>query len=260
MHKPKRRNAYFKLYLLLSLILAGGALSCCSIKQSKGPNYISGHRPHRSFLYIELVNAAEKCENGLCYEGLYASAGSGFSIAPLGKHHTLAITAGHVCMVPPGSINKSIIATSYGGAKHQVQVIAIHGDTDTCVLAVLNARIPPLEVADDDLNVGDRVMAMGAPLGIHGSSMVAMFDGYFSGPAGNTPYPPSSSGALSLYGYTIPARPGSSGGPILNHRNEVVGMIALAHPSFENFALSPTQQELRAVLKASIKAAREQGR
>lgn len=257
MHKPKRRRAYLKLYLLLGLILAWGGLSCCSIKQSTSPRYGKKPRPHHSFLYIEMVNITKKCEGGLCYEGMYASAGSGFAIAPIGTKHTLAITAGHVCAVPPGDINKSMTATSFGGTKHNVQVLGMHGDTDVCIIAVIEARIPPLPIATKDIEVGDKVFNMGAPLGIHDSKMVAMFDGYFSGPAGQIPYPPAPDGVLELYGYTVPARPGSSGGPILNSDGEIVGMVSLAHPSFETFALSPTQPELRELLLAIVRASEE---
>lgn len=254
MQTKPRRKAYTKLLLLLSLILAWGGISCCSIKTSELPDK-SDLRPHHSFLYIELLNVKKVCNNGLCYEALYSSAGSGFAIAPLGEDHTLGITAGHVCEIPEGDINKSITATSYGGDKHEVSVISIYGDTDTCVIAVHNTKIPPLPIAENPILPGDRVMALGAPLGIHDVNMVAMFDGYFSGPAGRISHAASSDGGLDLSGYTVPARPGSSGGPILNMKGEVVGMVSLAHPSFETFALSPRQEEFSLVLQAILRAA-----
>ena len=256
MQKAKQRISYLRLYILVGLLLAWCGMSCCSIKHSAGLDH-SSRKPHDSFLYIQVKNLTKRCRGNACYEALYINAGSGFSIAPLGGRHTLAITAGHVCAVPEGDINKSITATALGGATYNVVVIDMIGDTDTCVLAVLNAYVPPLKIAENNLEIGDPVIALGAPLGIFQNHMIAKFSGYYSGLAGQAAFPAAEiDGKISLAGYTIPARPGSSGGPILNESNEVVGMMVLAHPTFETFALSPTQDELRLILKAAKSAAK----
>lgn len=257
MHKTPRRRAYLSLCFLVGLIVAGSGISCCSIR---GPQDF-GHtksKPHKSFLYVELTNVVEECSGNSCFEATYVNTGSGFAIADLGSGHTLAVTAGHVCDVPPNHRNTSVKATALGGMTYDVQVIAIYGDTDTCFIAVIDSRITPLPIADDDVEMGDKVYALGAPHGIFHGSMVAMFDGYYSGHAKGIPHQQATiDGVLSLAGYTVPARPGSSGGPILNRLGEVVGMIVMAHPAFETFTLSPRQGELRAVLKAAVSAARQ---
>ena len=52
-------------------------------------------------------------------------------------------------------------------------------------------------------------------------------------------------------GYTVPAKPGSSEGPIFNKRGELIGVVSMSRPGFENFALSPTYASVRAVVLAA---------
>ena len=62
-------------------------------------------------------------------------------------------------------------------------------------------------------------------------------DGYYSGrsPSG-------------MYHYTIPARPGSSGSPILNREGKIVGVIQRAVMNFENLGISTSTQAIREIL------------
>jgi S1-C subfamily serine protease len=256
MHKTTGRRAYLSLCFLAGLIVAGGGISGCSTQRAQDFGYVKGS-PHKSFLYVELINVVEECSGSSCFEATYVNTGSGFAIAELGSGHTLAVTAGHVCETPPNHKTRSVKATALGGMTYDVQIISIYGETDTCFIAVIDSRITPLTIAKDDVKLGDKVYALGAPHGIFHGSMVAMFDGYYSGHANGIPHQQASiDGVLSLAGYTVPARPGSSGGPILNSGGEVVGMMVMAHPAFETFTLSPRQDELRAVLKSAVLAAR----
>ena len=68
----------------------------------------------------------------------------------------------------------------------------------------------------------------------------------YSGKASNIPDPEDANTKLTEQEtYTIPSRPGSSGGPIFNSKGEIIGMIVMAHPAFETFALSTPYEALK---------------
>ena len=67
--------------------------------------------------------------------------------------------------------------------------------------------------------------------------MVLMMDGYYSGKS-----------QTGFHHYTIPARPGSSGSPILTHDGKIIGMVQRAVVGFENLALSTSAQAIREIV------------
>ena len=52
--------------------------------------------------------------------------------------------------------------------------------------------------------------------------------------------------------YTIPTKPGSSGSPILNKENKLIGVIFAGYPVMENIGLSSPLVAIRIFLKKSI--------
>jgi V8-like Glu-specific endopeptidase len=79
---------------------------------------------------------------------------------------------------------------------------------------------------------------MAAPYSIYSPGMVLSFDGYFSGHD------------AEWYYYTIPARPGSSGSPIISSHGEVVGIITMASTIFETLAIVTTPDSIRDAYRA----------
>jgi hypothetical protein len=87
-----------------------------------------------------------------------------------------------------------------------------------------------LPLASSAPNIGEPVLTIGGPLGIQGT----VSDGIVSGlrRRGDT--------GIRVVQTTAPVSPGNSGGPLLNHRGEVIGVIAffLAAGQNLNFAIS----------------------
>ena len=82
---------------------------------------------------------------------------------------------------------------------------------------------------------------MAAPHGLFWSGTVLIFKGIFSG-YHNRGY--------SVY--TIPTKPGSSGSPIINSKNKLVGVIFAGYRMIENVGLSSPLVAIKVFLKKSI--------
>lgn len=52
--------------------------------------------------------------------------------------------------------------------------------------------------------------------------------------------------------YTVPTKPGSSGSPILNKENQLIGVIFAGYPIMENIGLSSPLVAIKIFLKKSI--------
>lgn len=143
--------------------------------------------------------------------GTSAAEGSGFVYTERGH----IITNYHVI---EGADQISVSFTD--GASRSAQVVATDAYTDLAVLKVSKSGLEPLELADsEEIQVGERVAAIGNPFGLSGSM---------------------TSGIISQKerrirvggGFSIPnvlqtdaaINPGNSGGPLINMNGEVVGV------------------------------------
>src|SRR6266571_1936621 len=102
-------------------------------------------------------------------------------------------------------------------------VVGINANADIVLLEVPGAKAPPLELSQGtDLGIGDVVYAVGNPEGLEGT----FSQGIVSGIRG--------SGTDKLIQITAPISPGSSGGPIINNRGEVVGVAVATFREGQN--------------------------
>tara|TARA_Y100000114_G_scaffold156871_1_gene185712 strand:+ start:2535 stop:3311 length:777 start_codon:yes stop_codon:yes gene_type:complete len=250
----ERRKALLNLSTLLAIILVSGAVSCCTYGHKNISQPVSANI-HSSFLYVTSKNHVKSCTTELCFERVVAGSGSGFSVA-VTKGFTIAFTAGHLCTPDDGTYKQELSVTTLGGKTYPAYILLTAPQTDTCMLGVPGVEVKPLRIAKAPVQRGEKVYALSAPFGLFDSEMIAQFEGFYAGPTDNV-VPKGIPGAdLKLYGYTIPSRPGSSGGPIINSRGEVIGMVIMAHPRFETFTLSPRQDDLVEILNMAIIAAR----
>jgi 2-alkenal reductase len=143
--------------------------------------------------------------------------GSGFVYNFTGR--MVIITNYHVVS---GAVN--ITVTFANGNGYAAYVL---GSDPYADLAVLSAEAPedeyhPLEiVSSSNLKVGDLVIAIGSPFGLTGSMSVGVVSAL-----GRTITEETTGGypIANVIQTTAPLNPGNSGGPLLNHNGQVVGI------------------------------------
>ena len=146
-----------------------------------------------------------------------ASSGSGFTLSSDGY----ILTNYHV--VQDAS---SVQVTTYGGDTFQAQVIGGDADYDIAVLKVSASGLQRAVLGNSDtLNVGDRVLAIGNPLGeltfSLSGGMVSSVNRAIN--VSGTPF--------HMIQTDTSINPGNSGGPLLNTSGEVVGIVSAKYSS-----------------------------
>ena len=132
---------------------------------------------------------------------------------------------------------KRIQVTDYTGVTREASVYRIDKPNDLCLITTPGLWGNAFRVSPDDPIPGTKSYNVAAPHKIWAPGMVLMLDGYYSG---KTPD--------GFYHYTIPARPGSSGSPILNEKGLIIGVVQRAFVGFENLAISTSTQAIREIL------------
>lgn len=105
------------------------------------------------------------------------------------------------------------------GRVHAAKVLRDDKDVDLAILEAVTARdVAPLPLARDaDVPLGEQVFTIGFPVpGVLGNDP-KFSEGSLGGQTGL--------GAAWLYQVTVPVQPGNSGGPLVDHRGLVVGVI-----------------------------------
>ena len=164
------------------------------------------------------------------------------------------MTAGHSCesKFPKSQIIEGFRVENKGskfktvdlnGFKHDAEVIMINRRFDLCLLRVSNVLMnpPTLKIADKEPKRGETVTNMAAPHGLFWTGTVLIFKGQFSG---------FHDRGYSVY--TIPTKPGSSGSPIINKDNKLVGVIFAGYRTIENVGLSSPLVAIKVFLKKAI--------
>lgn len=146
-----------------------------------------------------------------------ASSGSGFILSNDGY----ILTNYHVVQKA-----SDVEVTTYSGDVFQAQVIGGDPDYDIAVLKVTTSGLQSASLGDSDtLNVGDRVLAIGNPLGELTFSMSG-------GMVSNVNRAINVSGTpFHMIQTDTSINPGNSGGPLLNTSGEVVGIVSAKYSS-----------------------------
>jgi serine protease Do len=102
------------------------------------------------------------------------------------------------------------------------RVLAIDEDRDLAILEIFAPNLRPLRLADSNaLTQGERVYAIGSPYGFD----YTITDGLFSGQRRVSNTPP-----IDVLQVSVSLSPGSSGGPLINGRGEVIGVATRTIP------------------------------
>ena len=256
----KKSPIYVK-FLILSLLLLTSCVSGCVTINNKEP-LNKEILPRHSFVQIQhsvevegcgldTKTGEEKCQKAVMQ---YVSSGAYVFHSEVSQGTAYVLTAGHSCesKFPKSQIIDGFRVENKGskfktvdlnGFQHEAEVIMINRRFDLCLLQVSNILIkhPVLELADKEPIRGETVTNMAAPHGLFWPGTVLIFKGQFSGYHDK---------GFSVY--TIPTKPGSSGSPIINSKNKLVGVIFAGYRTIENVALSSPLVAIRVFLKKAI--------
>ncbi len=161
-------------------------------------------------------------------EGSAQAVGSGFFIDREGR----VVTNYHVI----GNSSELQVVLSDGRTLNSIVV----GTAPSLDLALLQAKMPegedslPLSLADSDaVEVGQKAVAIGNPLGLHNTLTV----GVVSGLARDLPGAPDGLGHAFLQTDTA-INPGNSGGPLLDSSGRVIGVNAVMARDGQNIGFA----------------------
>ncbi len=256
----KKSPVYVK-FLIISLLLLTSCVSGC-VTINKKSTVSDEILPRHAFVQIkhsvevegcglDTKTGKEKCQKAVMQ---YVSSGAYVFHSEVSQGTSYVLTAGHSCesKFPKSQViegfrveNKGskFKAVDLNGFQHEAKVVMINRRFDLCLLQVSNVLMNPpiLHLADKEPKRGETVTNMAAPHGLFWSGTVLIFKGQFSG---------FHDKGYSVY--TIPTKPGSSGSPIINKDNKLVGVIFAGYPMMENVGLSSPLVAIRVFLKKSI--------
>lgn len=112
--------------------------------------------------------------------------------------------------------------------------LAIDIDNDLAVLPTPHAEKQGLSLSENPVQPGDDVWAFGAPLGLEGSTSRGVVSAF------------REKEGMELIQITAPISQGSSGGPVLNDRGEVIGIATLIMTGGQNLNFAVPAEKLRA--------------
>jgi S1-C subfamily serine protease len=256
----KKSSIYVK-FLIISLLLLTSCVSGCASVEKKDNNPKEIY-PRQSFVQIQQsvevegcgmdpVTKTERCQKAVMQ---YVSSGAYVFHSEVSQGTSYVLSAGHSCetKMPKTQIidgyrieNKGakFKAVDLNGFSHAAEVVLVNKRFDLCLLRVSNVLSPPptLKLADKEPIRGETVVNMAAPHGLFWPGSVLIFKGQFSGYHNR---------GFSVY--TIPTKPGSSGSPVINSENKLVGVIFAGYRKIENVALSSPLVAIKVFLKKAI--------
>ena len=237
-------------YILASLLFSISILSCASTNLNFSRDARDTFVKIKQNVMITICNPEDKND---CISKNSASSGSG-AVVYKTDGGSYVLTAGHVCTFE----NELRIATEFGASRIDVEmktinfklgeyvadIIAIDPTIDTCLLFAHNlytTKVAKIAPEIKSLDIGERVYNVAAPVGIFYENVVPLLEGFYMGHKDTRAY------------FSIPAMGGSSGSPIFNVDDEIVGMIHSVNVYFPVVSVSPPKDELREFVINSIK-------
>lgn len=178
---------------------------------------------HASLLLIRAMDA----------NGDTLGLGTGFLVSPDGRF----VTNYHVIQEAAKLSVKVLDGAEYA----DVQLVAADPATDLALMQLPNVRgLPSMPLGSDlQVEVGDRVFVMGNPMGMSGT----FTDGMISG---KRPLE-----GVAMLQMSAPISAGSSGGPVMNERGEVIGIATMMVMGGQNLNMAVPVRYLRPMLASS---------
>ncbi len=152
--------------------------------------------------------------------GKWTSLGSGFVVSSSG----VIVTNNHVIAPDAGAV-KLTIKLPRGDVYTDVRIIYTEARRDFAVLSIKATGLPTLKVGDSDaVEVGDQVVAIGNPQGLELTFTTGIVESVRLDP----------SGGYRFIQHQAPISHGSSGGPLLNLKGEVIGINTFSFKDAQN--------------------------
>lgn len=122
--------------------------------------------------------------------------------------------------------------------KHDIEgIMAVDAARDLVILKIPALRMPPLSLGNSDMvRVGESVYAAGNPRGLEGTFSQGIISSI------------RSVGMDKLLQITAPISPGSSGGPVLNDRGQVIGVSVATFRNGQNLNFAIPSNYLKALV------------
>jgi Trypsin-like peptidase domain len=155
--------------------------------------------------------------------------GSGFVVAADGR----IATSLHVVE----DADRIVVVLADGRSFTRVLAVAHDEAHDLVVLAIDAEDLPALPLADERVEVGERVVAIGHPQGLENTVSDGLVSAVREQVGGDV---------LQI---SAPISPGSSGGPLLNDRGEVVGVTSSTNRLGQNLNFAAPADQLRPLLR-----------
>jgi S1-C subfamily serine protease len=172
-------------------------------------------------------------------KGSVVGQGSGFFVSSDGylvtNHHVISNAV-------------SAMAKLKSGTYYDIEGVALLDcDADLAVLKVtaIGVQFPNLPLGNSlRVEVGERVMAIGSPYALEASISEGIISGIRQ----------SDRTKISFFQTTTPVSPGSSGGPLLNSKGEVIGIVNASLPQAQNINFAVPSERLKALLSGRTEA------
>jgi regulator of sirC expression with transglutaminase-like and TPR domain len=158
--------------------------------------------------------------------GKHHGEASGFAIAD-----DLIATARHVI----GEGRRVLIVLPDGRRVPVLQVYSQMAHLDMVILKTASHGLPALLLSDQEASAGHPIVALGHPHGLRNS----VVDGVVSGRRDID--------GVSMIQLAMAIEPGNSGGPVVNHDGEVVGMVTLKSTASDNIGFAVPVSHLRSL-------------
>jgi hypothetical protein len=160
------------------------------------------------------------------------SMGSGFYVGNGDAVATNLHVIEKACALEIKSLKGSVIKIEY--------IVGIDREHDVVLLAT-PVRGMPLKLANRTPEIGEKIIAIGNPKGLEGT----LSDGIVSGVRGD--------GQSTYYQITAPISQGSSGGPVLNDKGEVLGISSFFVKEGQNLNFAMPAEYIQQLLRSQDK-------
>jgi S1-C subfamily serine protease len=164
--------------------------------------------------------------------------GSGFIISSDGKIATNL----HVI----DGLRNGGVQLASGEKFDSFSVLAFDARKDIAIIKISGFDLPSVPLGNSNtIQVGEPVLAVGSPLGLQGSVTTGVISSVRDDPAG---------GGFEVLQTDAAANPGNSGGPLVNRRCEVIGIITFKIGGTENLNFAIPVNYLRGLMDSPVSA------